>query len=90
MYLKFSYLFLVDQTHFGHVYIEVVNVWQADFHIFYLESTVVCITLGAASLHLCHSSHPHLPYPRTLYSGSLSDLETPSDVPPLPDIVLSY
>lgn len=45
-YCQSSYLVLVDQSHFGHVYVEVVDVWQADLHVFYLESTILYITLG--------------------------------------------
>lgn len=61
-----AYLFLVDQSHLGHVYVKVVNVWQADFHILYLESTTKCITLSNNKF-FCHFLYliPPIYYPIT-------------------------
>lgn len=62
-YFRSSYLVLVDQSHFRHVYVEVVDVRQADFHVFYLESTIVYVTLGnCGSIYLPTTPpFPHLP-----------------------------
>lgn len=46
VFRKPSYLFLVDQSHFGHVDVKVVDVRKADFHLLYLESTRAYVMLG--------------------------------------------
>lgn len=55
---KVSYLFLVDQPHFGHVDVKVVNVWKADFHVFYLEFTTARVTLSTGDSLFLRLPHP--------------------------------